>query len=502
MASLVAQPRRGISVRMRVLIYLTVLTAVALAVAGTTAYVIERSRIDARIEADLALRAAGLSGVAAEVDPATGEPYLDAEAILREEIRRVVATPTEGAVALIAGVPRFIPRGEDVLRPEQDAELLTAALAVAGGTPEVRAITTDRADYRYVSMPAVDASGALQGVVVYAVDRGAMIAEVTDTFRVYALVALLSLMAISGFGYFTVGRLLEPIRLLDSTARRISTTDLSERIPIVGDDDLARLSHTVNQMLDRIERAFSEQSRILDDASHELRTPLTIMRNRLELLEPRDPDAVVTSRDDLLDEVQRMSRLVDDLVTLAKADRPEFLALAPVDLSELTELALARARALGLRAWTLDAVAEGTIEADAERLVQAWLQLSANAVKFSDDGSAIALGSSVKVDDDGTARVRLWVRDHGIGISEADIETVLSRFGRVDATVEGAGLGLPIVTAVAAAHDGVLDVRSELGHGSTFSIVIPAYSPQESPVVPQSPWAEEEPDLAQEGSQP
>lgn len=487
MASLMAQPRRGVSVRVRVLIYLTVLTAVALAVAGTTAYVIERSRIDARIETDLALRAAGLSGVAAESDPATGEPYTDAEAVLREEIRRVVATPTEGAVALIDGVPRFIPRGDDVLRPDQDDGLLTAALAAAEEDPQVRAITTDRADYRYVSMPAVDAAGELQGVVVYAVDRGAMVAEVTDTFRVYAMVAALSLVTISGLGYFTVGRLLEPIRLLDSTAQRISTTDLTERIPIVGDDDLARLSHTVNQMLDRIERAFSEQSRMLDDASHELRTPLTILRNRLELLEPRDSDAVVAARDELLDEVSRMARLVDDLVILAKADRPEFLLLAPVDLAALTHVALARAQALDNREWTVDAVAEATVEADGERLVQAWLQLCANAVKFSPDDCRVALGSSIAVDEDGIARVRMWVRDQGVGISPEHIETVLSRFGRVDPTRDGAGLGLPIVSAVAEAHGGELDIRSEPGHGSTFTIIVPAYSPSGAEVRPSSP---------------
>ena len=122
-----------------------------------------------------------------------------------------------------------------------------------------------------------------------------------------------------------------------------------------------------------------------------------------------------------------------------------------------------------------------------------------NATQAMPEGGVVRIEVSQR---DGGTGAMLCVRDHGIGISEADIETVLSRFGRVDATVEGAGLGLPIVTAVAAAHDGVLDVRSELGHGSTFSIVIPAYSPQESPVVPQSPWAEEEPDLAQEGSQP
>ncbi|WP_084124599.1 cell wall metabolism sensor histidine kinase WalK [Demequina sp. NBRC 110054] len=489
MKEAVARPRGGVSVRVRVLIYLTVLTGVALTVAGTTAYVIERGRIDASIESDLARKANDLVTFVEDGDPTTGEAFADAESILREAIRRVVATPSESAVALVDGVPRFIPGGSDILPIESDGELLTAALAAAGGDPEVRAISTDQADYRYVSMPVEAADGTVQGVIVYAVDRGETIAELADSFQVYAVVAILSLAAISGFGYITVGRLLEPIRLLDTTARRISTTDLSERIPIVGDDDLARLSETVNQMLDRIERAFSEQSRMLDDASHELRTPLTIMRTRLELVEPRDADSVLATRDDLLDEVSRMTRLVEDLTTLAKADRPEFLRLGAVDLADLAELALIRAETLGPRRWTLEAVAEGEVEADAERLTQAWLQLSANAVRFSEPESKVTLGSSIGVADDDHPEFRLWVRDEGIGVAPEDIARIRTRFGRASAGGEGSGLGVPIVAAIAEAHEGRLDIESTPGEGSTFTIVIPAYKPRGDQPAPESPWA-------------
>ncbi|WNM26939.1 HAMP domain-containing sensor histidine kinase [Demequina capsici] len=482
----------GVSVRVRVLVYLSVLTGVALAVAGTTAFVIERARLDREITEDLVLRANDLQSLVADGDPVTGEAFTDAESILREAMRRVVATPTESAVALIDGTPRFVPGGSDVLRLDADQELLTdASAAAASGTLNVRALTTAQADYRYLAVPVVSDSGDVQGIVIYGVDRGATVAALQDTFRVYAMVGLLSLVAITGFGYVTVGRLLEPIRLLDATARRISTSDLSERIPIVGDDDLARLSETVNQMLDRIERAFSEQSRMLDDASHELRTPLTIMRNRLELVEPRDPDSVVSTRDDLLGEVTRMSRLVDDLVTLAKADRPEFLRLDAVDLAELTELAHARAETLGPRRWKLDAVAEGVVEADRERLTQAWLQLSANALRFSEPGTLVALGSSIGVNDAGVPEVRLWVRDEGVGIAAEDMDRIRSRFGRAGDDRDGAGLGIPIVSAIVAAHEGRLDIESRPGAGSTFTMTLPAYAPRAKDPALSSPWADD-----------
>ncbi|MDN4471472.1 sensor histidine kinase [Demequina zhanjiangensis] len=477
------------SVRIRVLTYLTALTGIALAVAGSTAFAIERARLDNEIGTDLTLRADDLHTLVAEGDPVTGATFVDAESILREAMRRVVASPTESAVALLAGEARFVPGGDEILRLETDDALLAAATdAATSGTVAVQSLTTEQADYRFLAVPIADATGAVQGVMVYAADHGAIMSALVDTFEVYVVVALISLAAIAVFGYVTVGRLLEPIRLLDQTARRISTTDLSDRIPIVGNDDLARLSETVNQMLDRIERAFSDQSQLLDDASHELRTPLTIVRNRLELLEPRDSEAVVAARDELLDEVTRMSRLVDDLVTLAKADRPEFLRLAPVDLAELTDVALSRASQLGPRIWTTEAIAEGVVEADAERLTQAWLQLSANAVRFSEPGTAITLGSEVRVTVDGVPEFRLWVRDEGIGIAHEDIERIRSRFGRVDTRVDGTGLGLPIVTAIAEAHEGRLDIESTPGRGSTFSIVAPAYAPRHEEPAPASPW--------------
>jgi signal transduction histidine kinase len=114
-------------------------------------------------------------------------------------------------------------------------------------------------------------------------------------------------------------------------------------------------------MLDRLEAAFVGQREFLDDAGHELKTPLTVLRGHLELLDPDDPEEVAATRELLLDEIDRMSRLVGDLIVLAKSDRPDFLRTRPVDLSTLTTDLLTKARGLGPREWVLDGTGDGKV---------------------------------------------------------------------------------------------------------------------------------------------
>lgn len=163
-----------------------------------------------------------------------------------------------------------------------------------------------------------------------------------------------------------------------------------------------------------------------------------------------------------------MHRLTDDLVMLARADAPDFVRRRWTDAAVLTEETFAHAQHLGEREWELSRVAEGTVDVDEQRLAQAWLQLAANAVKFSAPGSRISLGSSLD-----PAEFRMWVRDSGIGIAPEKVDTVFDRFAQVDRSRGGAGLGLPIVAAIARAHGGRVDVTSEVGVGSTFVIRIP-----------------------------
>jgi signal transduction histidine kinase len=294
--------------------------------------------------------------------------------------------------------------------------------------------------------------------------------ELDRTLQTYTLIALLSLGLITTIAAFQSGRLLAPLRTLEETAREITATDLSRRIPERGNDDITALTRTINGMLERLDSGFAAQRQFLDDAGHELRTPLTVVRGHLEVLDPNDPDDLAETRDLLLDEVDRMSRLVTDLILLAKSRRPDFLVLSEVDLSVLTQSVLAKATALGDRAWCLDEVARGRAVLDEQRITQALLQLADNAVKHTDPGAQVAIGSAR-----GDGVVRLWVRDTGDGIPAEDREAVLERFGRsrVRAGDDGFGLGLSIVRAIADAHGGDVRISDAEPHGARVEVVLP-----------------------------
>jgi signal transduction histidine kinase len=288
--------------------------------------------------------------------------------------------------------------------------------------------------------------------------------------RTYAVVALFSLLAITALAAWQSGRLLAPIRTLRDTAEEISESDMSLRLPEGGNDDLTALTRTFNAMLARLEAAFVGQRQFLDDAGHELKTPLTVLRGHLELLDPADEQEVTDTRTLLLDEVDRMSRLVGDLILLAKHDRPDFLTPTAVSVERLTHTLQAKARALADRDWVLESVGEGIAHLDEQRITQAVLQLADNAVKHTADGDRIGIGSRVA---DGT--VSIWVSDSGPGVAPEMRSHVFERFGRAAVVPgdEGFGLGLSIVKAIVEAHGGSVRIEDAEPQGAVFVIEIP-----------------------------
>lgn len=166
-----------------------------------------------------------------------------------------------------------------------------------------------------------------------------------------------------------------------------------------------------------------------------------------------------------------MGVLINDLLVLAKAGQSDFVVPAWTDLAPLTDQTLEKARTLGNRRWRLESVAASEAWVDPMRITQAWLQLAANAVKYSDDGSVIGLGSRIH-----RGEAELWVRDQGIGIAADQLDHVRERFGRgreASSHAQGAGLGLSIVESILVAHGGRLDIQSTEGIGSTFTMVVP-----------------------------
>ncbi|MGN6239751.1 MAG: sensor histidine kinase [Cellulosimicrobium cellulans] len=474
--------RAGLTVRTRMLAAFLGLSALALLLAGGAAWFLQRGQIDDRIDESLARSANELKRLAGSgVNPVTGEPFTSPEDVVVASIQLTVPAQNEGVLGLREGRTPLVSQQEVRLRLEDDPELVAAlSPLVAGDDVVLRSPRTATADYRALVAPvrSVGGTGAPAGqapaALVLAYDRSAEHAEFAQVFRTYAVVALGALVLIGVVGWVVAGRLLQPIRTLSRTAQDIGETDLSARIPVTGNDDLSDLSRTVNGMLDRLEGAFDSQRRLIDDVGHELRTPLTVVRGHLELMDPHDASDASETRDLALDELDRMNRLVDDLVTLATAGRPDFVRPVDTDLGRLLDDVHDKVRTLGDRRWLVDARADVAVRADAQRLTQALLQLAANAVKFSAPGSVVALGSAVS--DDG-ARVRVWVRDEGVGIAPEQQARIFERFAQATtpgaAHPEGAGLGLAIVAAIAEGHGGRVHVASTPGVGSTFTLDLP-----------------------------
>ena len=224
-------------------------------------------------------------------------------------------------------------------------------------------------------------------------------------------------------------------------------------------------------MLDRVQTAVEAQRNLLDDVGHELRTPIAVVRGHLELTDPADPGDVRQTQLLAIDELDRMGVLIDDLILLAKSSQTDFITPVDTDVAELTELVFDKSLALGERRWQLESVAFTRAMIDPTRITQAWLQLVANAVKYSEHCSTVRLGSAVR---DG--HLRMWAGDEGIGIAAEEIEVVRQRFKRTANAQEmasGTGLGLSIVETIVAAHGGRLDIRSQVGQGSVFTMTIP-----------------------------
>jgi signal transduction histidine kinase len=256
------------------------------------------------------------------------------------------------------------------------------------------------------------------------------------------------------------------------------------------DDEIAELARTFNAMLDRLEAAFGNQRRFLDDAGHELRTPITIIRGHIEL-EGEDPDERRATRTVVLDELDRMARIVEDLLLLARAERTDFLRPERVDLDLLTTELFTKCRALADRDWRLSGTGLGIIEADRQRLTQAVMNLADNAVRHTAPGDVIELGSWL-----GGGEAVIWVRDTGPGVPADQQDRIFHRFARAQ---EGgrragtAGLGLAIVRSIALAHGGRVALDSRPGAGATFAIAIPSDDADHGPGDgPEDGWSEED----------
>jgi len=284
------------------------------------------------------------------------------------------------------------------------------------------------------------------------------------------------------FAHFIAGRAFRPIdRIIDQVEAITDGRSLHRRLAIgAAGDELARLSSTLNAMIERLETSFGALRRFTADASHELKTPLTVMRADVE--RAMSPTSTGTEQavalEEALQQLTRMADLVNSLLTLARADEGRFdLHREPVELALLAREVVETARLLGEEPGIIiDApvIEEVEVSGDLTRLRQLFLNLVTNAIKYTPRGGRVEI-TLVRAGE----QVSMTVRDTGIGIAAADLPYIFERFWRADRVRSrssergGFGLGLAICQWIAQAHGGTLTVQSRLSRGSTFTVILP-----------------------------
>lgn len=470
-----AAPRRTArealsSIRLRIVAGYVVLLTLALLVALLITRQVQLTRLEEDVQDDMAQEIEELRSLTTSEDPVTGQLNFadDPHAIFERFLDQNVPGPGESYFTFVDG--RQYNYSFDAMIELLDEPSTRRAWADAV-EPTHLDIRTDRGVVHSIAVP-LTAGGETRGVFVVANLPADQRDDVADMIRLLAFVGLGVLAVSTAVAWSLAGRVLTPVRELTRTARAITDSDLSARIPVTGHDELAQLGTTFNGMVDRLEHSMQTQRRFLDDVAHDLRTPITIARGHLEVVgdDPAEREEAVSI---VVDELDRMSRYVSDLLVLAKADHPDFLQHHPVDLGEFATDLIARIKALGDRRFVLDAappVGRVAALADPDRLAQAMLNLATNAVQHTTDGDEIGIGVVASA-----THAMLWVRDTGPGVEPGT--DLFDRFERGATSrsrrPEGMGLGLSIVGAIAAAHGGSVDVTSRPGAGATFTLTIP-----------------------------
>jgi signal transduction histidine kinase len=465
-----------LSARAQILVWLAALIALSTVVSIFAVRQILFSQLLERVQRSLEQEIEEVQRLAGGRNPATGELFGDnVAAIFDVFLSRSVPEDDEFFITLLNGevyqtspiaLPQALSENPDLLR------LLAYIKQPVQGETSINQETIV-----YLAQP-MQTSGNSLGVFVVAHSLSNLKQEIDQAVSVATQVIISVLLLALIFAWLAIGRVLSPLEVLTKTARSIKDFDqsLNRRIPIRGADEIAELTGTFNEMLDRLQASFSSQREFINDASHEFQTPITVIRGNLEVLRQSLGDDNETL-DLVYDELDRMSRLVDDLLLLARAERPDFLNLELLEVSKLTQELFAKATSLALRDWQLASQVSIRMVADRQRITQAVLNLVQNAVEHTQSGNRIELGSQLVRD-----MVCFWVEDTGTGIDPNDQARIMQRFARAASSrrkSKGAGLGLSIVNAIATAHGGYMTIASELGKGSRFNIFLPLDPPQD-----------------------
>jgi heavy metal sensor kinase len=324
------------------------------------------------------------------------------------------------------------------------------------------------------------------GILIDVLQVGGSLQHVENVLMRLRLIVFFALpmvfvLALSG-GWFLTHQVLEPVDAMSQVARQITAGDLSRRIPVYkGRDELARLAETFNAMIERMEDSILRLRQFYANTSHALRTPLTILKGEAEMA-LRQARTVKEYQETLasgLEEIDRISKIVENLFTLSKVALEEIrLEMKPVKLDSLmTETVsqmelLARDKKVELKIAGND---RAVITGDLERLRELLFNLIGNAIQYTTAGGRVAVSLAREGNN-----ILITVSDTGIGIPDEDLPKIYDRFYRSNEAQamnpKGSGLGLPICLWIVTSHGGQIDAKSKLGEGTTFTVRFPRTS--------------------------
>jgi len=499
--------RRRLPIRWRFAATSLLLTLIVLVIVGAAVLVLEQRSIDTDLRTQATLEARSLLAVAARTDAPVPDTTTTAGATAPATTTTtpVEPTDTDDIGVTVPGIDEVEPQDQPApsdrtaaatLDPSTEAylvrrsasETLLAVRAPRGtaliNQDNARALvpllrraagtTTIEVDGDpYTASIERDAAGI---TAVAAVPQGAASNRISALLRALLIAGGIGILLTAVLAWLAARSALRPLSVMTKRAELVTAGRPEARVgPIGGTDEIARLTAAIDEMLERLQSAFAAQQRFVQDASHELRTPITIARGHLEVLDPQreEPAAVQAEINLAVSELERMGRLVERLLLLARAGEIPADRMRRIDAGALVEEAVARVRGDADRTWRVERPAvDATVYGDHDALVDVLSNLFANAIRHTQDDGTIDVVVATSTDG-----VHITVIDDGDGIPPALLPHLFDRFTRADAArsrdAGGAGLGLAICRAYVEAHGGTIVARATPGHGATFDITLP-----------------------------
>jgi len=459
------------SIKFRFTIWYLLVLAILLAGLSIGVYFYLSRSLYRSLDGSLELRSAQLRSVPAILESIR-------QGLFQEELGEIVVLYFYSGSRLI----EVSPRGISIPVPTE-----FIARAISGKTSFATIRTTEGEGLRLLAVPVnLSIAGPPPGIqpaaLVIARSTKQIDQALAGLVRTLLIALPVALAVAAGGGVFLARRALEPVDKIAQTAQEIEESDLSRRINVTTKDELGRLAATLNQMIERLEKAFQRQKQFTSDASHELRTPLAVIEaeSTLALQKQRTSNDYRQSLEVISQESKQMSRLVDQLLTLARADAgKEHWNFTEVNIGKLIENLSTDAEILcqekGLK-FQLGQTQDLIVKGDEARLRELFMNLLDNAIRYTPAPGSV----SISLRREGQMAV-VAITDSGVGIPADDIPFIFERFYRADKSRSraegGTGLGLAICKHIAEAHGGKIEVQSQVGVGSTFSVRLPLSSP-------------------------